>query len=342
MNRCINHSRSFLRLVAWFRRTSWTPLLAGFAAVLLSVDAWAQTYPSRPIKLVVPYPAGGSTDVAGRLIASEMAKTLGQPVVVENRTGGAGAIGIASLSKAPADGYTLGVSGVSPTVIMDLVGAPTGYKPAKDLTLLGMIGQVELIFVARKDLPANNIGELIRLAKAQPGKITYASAGQGGNIHVYWAYLSELAGVRMTHVPYRGDAPTLVDLMGGQIDVGLLSVPGALAQVQAGKVKALGLGGHVKLKELPNVPLVSDSGLPGFDVAVWNVLVGPAGLPAEVVEKANHALNMALQSPQLRSRFADLGMSTMGGSPAAAHSYVEIERERWRKVISKAGITAKE
>jgi tripartite-type tricarboxylate transporter receptor subunit TctC len=313
----------------------------GASVLFVPVAARAQTYPSRPVTLVVPYPPGGSTDVAGRTVAAEMGKLLKQTVVVEDRSGVVGALGIGSVAKAAPDGYTLGVSGVSPSVIMELVGAPISYRPGSDLAivgLIGLIGQIELVFVARKDFPANTIGDLVKLAKAQPGTINYASAGQSGNIHVYWEYLCDLAGIRMTHIPYKGDAPTLLDLMGGTVDVGLLSVPSALEQIKAGKIKALGLAGHKKLDELPSAPLVSESGLPGYDVAVWNVLVGPAALPRDVLRQLNAALNESLRQPELQKRFASLGMSMQGGSPAEAQSHVEAERARWKQVVAKAGI----
>lgn len=322
-------------------RTQRRRLVAALGLSLVAAPAMAQIFPSRPLKLVIPFPPGGSTDLAGRLLAEEMGKALGQPVVVENRAGAAGALGVASVLRSPPDGYTLVFSGAGPTVIGHLIGQSMGFTE-REIGLVGSVCTLELVFVGRPGLAASTLSDVIRTAKASPGQLTYASAGYGGPVHLAYEYLRAMAGIDIRHIPYKGDAPATADLMGGQVDLGMLSAPAAIPLLKAGKLKALAVGGKTRLKQLPDLPTASESGLPGYEVATWNVLAAPVGLPRDIRERLHGALQTALNIPRLRERLEEQGMTPLPGSLADAEAFVAAERAKWAKVTAIPGIQLKE
>lgn len=313
------------------------------AAALLPQAAWSQAdFPNRPIKIIVPFPPGGPTDAATRLLAQEMQGILGQPVIVDNKPGAAGAVGIQMVAKSPADGYTLGISGVGPTILLAILDPKLPYKPLTDLSFIGGTGLTELMFVVANHVPATNMQELLKLARerAQQGKpLTYASTGQGGPIHVSFEYLKLLAKVDMVHVPYKGDAQQLQDLVSGQVDVGLITPTVALQQVQAGRIKQIAAAGARRSRLTPDLPTASESGLPGYQANVFTLLVAPAGTPAPIIEKLNVALNASLNKTQTQDKYMQMGMSPLVVSPSQSRDFVQEETKRWTDVIQRTKVT---
>jgi tripartite-type tricarboxylate transporter receptor subunit TctC len=307
------------------------------ASQLVTGDALAQGFPNRPMKFIVPFPPGGSTDAAGRIFAAEMAATLGQPVLVENRPGASGAIGVDAIAKSAPDGYTMGLSGTGPSVLVHIMGPRPGFT-MKDLIVVGHAGLVELIVVGRPGLPYNSIREIVAVAKASPGKISYATSGSGSPPHLSFEYLNSLAGIELLHIPYKGDAPALTDLMGNQVDLAILGVPGAVVQIKAGKIKPIAMTATTRSVALPEVPTVAESGVPGYDAAPFTLFVVPAGTPAPIVERLNAALNDALRKPSVVERFATFGITPVVMTPAAATEFLQRQTEKWAKVIRDAKV----
>lgn len=310
---------------------------AGLA--LLAGLASAQDFPNRPIRIVVPFPPGGPTDVSTRLIAVEMQRVLGQTVLVDNKPGAAGALGVDAVAKSPPDGYTLGISGVGPTILLAALDPKLPYKPLKDLAFVGHTGAGELFFVARQGLPVATLPELLSLAKAKPGGLSYASAGSGGPVNVSFELLKGMAGIELLHVPYKGDPPALSDLLGGQVDLGLLSSTAALSHVKGGRLKALAAAGATRSKIFPDLPTAAESGLPGYEAGVWTLLVAPAGTPAPAIARLNAALAAALRSPGLRNKYEQMGIVPQPMSPEQTLAFVSRESAKWIKVIQDAKVT---
>ncbi len=330
-----------------FRSASRRRLMiaAAFSTLALSVTAPTRAqsdYPTHPIKIVVPFPPGGPTDAATRLLAQEMQASLGQPVIVDNKPGAAGALGIDMVAKAPPDGYTLGISGVGPTILLSLLDPKLPYKPLTDLSFIGSTGQTELMFVVARDVPANNMQELLRLAKeraAQGKPLTYGSTGLGGPIHVSFEYLKLLAKVDMAHIPYKGDAQQLQDLMGGQVEVALLSPTVAIAQVKAGRIKEIAAAGARRSRLTPDLPTAAESGVPGYDANVFTLLVAPAGTPPAVRDKLNSALNDALKKTAVQNRYAEMGMAPQIMTASQTRDFIVEQTKRWGDVVRQTKVT---
>jgi tripartite-type tricarboxylate transporter receptor subunit TctC len=328
---------------AGWRRREVLASAAGLFAAAAPAAGWAQAdYPNRPIKIIVPFPPGGPTDAATRLLGQEMQATLGQPVIVDNRPGAAGALGIDLVAKAAPDGYTLGISGVGPTILLPALDPKLPYRPLTDLSYVGATGLTELMFCVAKDIPASTMQQLLRLARdrARQGKpLTYGSTGQGGPIHVSFEYLKLLAKVDMTHVPYKGDPQQLQDLMGGQIDVALITPPVALPQVKAGRIKPIAVAGATRSKLTPDLPTAAESGLPGYQANVFTLLVAPLGTPAGVVARLNGALNAALAKPAVQEKYLQMAMTPLSLTPAQTRDFVHAETQRWSEVIRQTKVT---
>jgi len=317
----------------------WARCLATIACTLAPVLAASQEFPSRALRIVVPFPPGGPTDLSTRAVAAEMQAVLGQTVVVENKPGAAGSLGVDMVARSAPDGYTLGISGVGPTILLAALDPKLPYKPLKDLAYVGHTGATELLFVARAGLPASSMSELLSLARAQPGKLSYATSGSGGPIHVSFELLKGIAGIDLIHVPYKGDPPALNDLLGGQVDLGLLSAPIALPHVKAGRLKPLAAAGAQRSKLFPGVPTVAEAGLAGYEASVWTLLVAPAGTPPAVLARLNSALSAALRKPELREKYEQWGMATQPMTPEQTLEFVARESARWGRVIQEAKVT---
>lgn len=320
----------------------------GLAAALLAaatapVDALAAEgpagWPSRPLRMLVPFAAGGAVDTTGRLIALRLAESLGRPVLVENRPGAAGMIGIEALLKAPADGYTLfvGAAGV-------LATTPAGqetpvYDPLKDVAPVTLVATFPFVLVANPSLPVRSLPELVRLARSKPLELTNATTGQGTATHLVAEYLSLAAGMKLTHVPYKGDNPAASDIMAGHVSMGMLTPVIMVQQVKAGRLRALAVSSQGRFAPLPEVPTVAEQGFPGFSAESWHAVVVRAGTPREVVQRLNADIVRMLRDAQdLRVALEAAGGTVVGSTPEQFGDYLRAELTKWRKVMKAAGI----
>jgi tripartite-type tricarboxylate transporter receptor subunit TctC len=314
--------------------------LIGICSLAPPGHALAQDYPARPITLIVPFPPGGSTDIAGRTLAQKLSAILNQSIVIENRAGAAGAIGIRAVSLAAPDGYTLGVSGVGTSAILESLGRKLDYSPDRDLAYVGHMGSSALVIASRADLQAKTLADLIALAKSNPDGLTYGTSGAGSPGHLAMELLLIKAGIKIRHIPYKGNAPLLNDLVGKHIDTGVLTIPGTGDQVKAGKLLPLAVTGAARSSELADVPAVQELGFKDFSAELWNVLVAPKNTPQAVVDKLNAALATAMADPAVQSQFKTNGLVPVTMTPAQTKAFVDVERTKWADVIKTSGITA--
>jgi tripartite-type tricarboxylate transporter receptor subunit TctC len=311
--------------------------LAAVSLALFAAAAQAQSYPARPVTLVVPYPAGGSADILARVIGQKLEERLGQPVVIDNKPGAGTAIGAKHVALAKPDGYTLLMGTVSSQAINPAI-AKVGYDPVKDFVAISPVAAIPFVLVANPSLPASNLGELIALAKASPGKIAYASAGAGTSNHLAGELLASAAQVNLLHVPYKGSAPALNDVLAGHVPIMFDLLATSLPNVQAGKLKALAVTSRERTALLPNVPTARESGLRDFEVTAWFGIFAPAGTPAPVVTRLNTDLTAVLQAPDLQKHLRELGADPETGSPEAYARFVRSEAGKWSAVTQKAGL----
>jgi tripartite-type tricarboxylate transporter receptor subunit TctC len=328
---------------AYVRRREFIALLGGAAAWPLSVGAQAPAsdYPNHPITLIVPYAPGGGNDVMARAVAEPMSKSLGQPIVIENRGGAGGSVGTRQVAKATPDGYTLGLGGTGTLAIDPTLYPNVGYDPRKDFAPVGLIATSPLIILVNESVPAHNVRELIALAKAQPGKLNYASAGTGSGIHLGTVLFAETAGIDITHIPYKGSGPALTDLLGGHVQIYFSSLPPAVGLVKEGKLRALAVTGLKRSASFPDIPTVAEQGFPGFEAVLHYGIVAPAGTPRPIIDKLNAALRAALGDPKVNGHIATEGAEPL---PTSAEEYaVDIDREeiKWSALVKKSGATAK-
>jgi tripartite-type tricarboxylate transporter receptor subunit TctC len=320
--------------------TRMLPIVVLMAATVAPITASAQDYPSRPITLVVPYAAGGGNDVMARTVADKMSRSLGQQIVVDNRPGAGGNIATRQVAKAAPDGYTLVIGGTGTLAVNPTLYANAGYDPRKDFAPVGLIGESALIVLVHPSLPARSIPELIALAKQEPGKLNYASAGVGSGIHLGWILFEMMADVKLTHVPYRGTGPALTDLLGGHVAMYMSSLPSAIGLVRDGKVRALAVTSAKRSAAFPDVPTVAEAALPGFEVVLQYGIVAPAGTPAPIIAKLNAALREALASPDTIERMAKDGTEPRPTSPEEYATAIDREETKWSAVVKKAGVKA--
>ena len=299
----------------------------------------AQAWPAKPIRWVSPWAPAGGNDILSRAIGNEIGKTLGQPVVVDNKPGASGTIGTDMVAKAPADGYTLtlGSPGTHATAASMVPGLP--YDPVKDFTPIVLVGTVANVLVVPPSVPANTVQELVAYLKANPNAANFASVGNGSMQHLAGELFKRTAGVDITHVSYKGSAPAMMDLTAGRIQMAFESMPVVLQLVRSGKLKALAVSTPKRSALMPDVPTVAESGFPGFDVTVWYGVFGPANMPADVTAKLNKAINDAVRTPELGQRLADLGADVAGGTPAELGNYQRAETTKWSRFIKEANIT---
>ena len=309
------------------------------AAVVFPDVALAQAYPTKPIRLVVPFPPGGSADILGRSIGQKLGERLGQSVVIDNRPGAGASIGAKAVAVAVADGYTLLLGTVSSHAMSPVTNA-VGYDPIKDFTAIAEVASIPFVVLANPNLPVKNIADLVALARAKPGQLTYASAGSGTSNHLAGELLGTAANIRMLHVPYKGSAPALADLLGGQVDTMFDLQLTALPQIKAGKVRALAITGARRSALLPDVPTVMEAGIAGYEVSAWFGFFGPAGMPPAIVDKLNAELNAILKTAEMQKKFAELGVEIESGSPQEFAVFVRSEAGKWAAVIKAAGIAA--
>ena len=303
--------------------------------------AQAQDFPAKPLRMVIGYAAGGPTDVIGRIVAQDMAASLGQPVVVENRTGANGLIGTLEVKKAPADGYTFLVTTLSHNVNALLMADKKSYDPLADFTTISLLAFLPMVMVAGADSPFASVPDVIAAAKARPGEISYGSAGNGGSAHLAGALLATLTNTRMTHVPFRGNAPALTEVMAGRVSFMFYPMIGIAEQVREKRLKALAVTTEKRHPDYPGVPTTAESGLPGFEDYTQGLgIVGPAGISAPVVQKLNAAVRSSLAKPETGQRLKQLGALVQASSPEEFRAWLRQDAERWARVIKAAGVTA--
>ena len=321
-----------------------TRVSTGLIFVVMAFAAWvpaaAQDFPTRPITLIVPYSAGGGNDVMARVAADKMSKSLGQQIVIENRGGAGGSIATRQIAKAAPDGYTLGLGGTGTLAINPTLYANVGYDPRKDFAPIGLIATGALVVVVNPSLPARSIPELIELAKKEPGKLTFASAGTGSGIHLAAEYFATLAGIKLVHVPYKGSAPALTDLVGGHVSMYFSSLPPAIQLVREGKVRALAITGAKRSALLPDLPTMAEAALPGYEAVLHYGIVAPAGTPRPIVEKLSAALRAAVMSDDLRTKLADDGAEPLVSTPEEYAADIDREETKWSAVVKKSGAKA--
>jgi len=317
-------------------------VLAALASLMASIgtNALAQgNYPERPIKLVVPYAPGGSADIAARLIADEWAKQLGSSLFIENRGGAGGNLGVDLVAKAAGDGYTVGLQTVS-LAINPALTAKMPYDTLKDLAPIGMVASSQHVLVVNNNLPARNVKELLALLRAQPGKLTYGSAGAGSTFHMSAELFKAVAGLPIVHIPYRGGGPALTDTIAGQVDMSFPVLSAAQQHVQSGKLRALGVTGAKRSTLMPTVPTIAEAGLPGYTFETWFIVFAPSSTPKPIIDKLNVTLNQTLASTAVKERMIKEGFDPIPSTPAQARARLEKEMPQWAKLIKERGITA--
>jgi tripartite-type tricarboxylate transporter receptor subunit TctC len=299
--------------------------------------ALAQSYPDKPVRLVVPWPPGGSVDIIGRLISVKLGQTLGQPIVIENRSGASSNIGMDTVAKSRPDGYTL-VLNTIPLATNPSLFAQMPFDVSKDFAPIALIAKMPHLLITTQALPVGNMRELLTLAKSQPGKLTYSSAGNGSTFHMAGELFKYLSNTFVVHVPYRGGGPALTDAISGQVDISFPSLVAALPFVKAGKVKALAITSSSRSPLLPEVPTIAEAGLPGYEFTSWFMLLAPARTPHEIVTKINQAVTETMKSPELAERFAKEGTEIVTGSPEQAGTFLNAELTQWSRIIKERGI----
>ena len=311
--------------------------LAVAAWAALTVTAAAAEFPTRPIRLIVPFPPGGTTDILARLIGPKLTETFKQPVVIDNRSGASGMIGADAIAKAAGDGHTFGII-ISTHAIAPALFARSPFDPVKDFAPITLAISVANVISVHPSVPATSIAGLVALAKAQPGKLSFGSAGNGTGVHLTGELFKSVAHVDITHVPYKGGGPALSDLIAGQIPMGVQNITTIVPFVRGGRIRALGISSLERSPALPDVPTVASQGFPGFEAREWYGLVAPGGTPRAIVTRLNRELVRIINLPDIRSRLLDLGADIVGDSPDQFGAFIKAEGVKWSKLIKDTGI----
>jgi tripartite-type tricarboxylate transporter receptor subunit TctC len=312
-------------------------LVLAFAATLMSGSAWAQAWPAKPIRIVVPFPPGGGTDIIARETSERVSKATGWTFVIDNKPGAGGNLGVDSVAKSPADGYTLVLGQTSNLAINPSLYAKLPYDPQKDLVPVVLIAQAPLVLVTGVGSKYKTLADVTAAAKAKPGQLNFASPGNGTVAHLTSELFQKAAGIKTQHVPYKGAAQALTDVVGGTVELYMSSVPTLLGQIKQGKLRALAVTSAARVDDLPNVPTINESGYKGFDAVTWFGLLAPAGTPKDVVAKVNTEFNKALKAAELRKRLGDEGADAAGGTPDEFALLIKTEIPRWGKVVKDSG-----
>ncbi|OZI33189.1 hypothetical protein CEG14_20325 [Bordetella genomosp. 1] len=324
--RLLNQARHLAILGAVTMMATW----AGLAS--------AQSYPNKPIRFIVPFSAGGSTDITARTIGDAMSKHLGQSVIIENRTGAAGSLGAALAAKAPADGYTVLVGGVGPMMVVPALDPTLPYSPAKDFEPVGHVTDNDYGWVVSASSPFKTANDLLSEARSRPGQISYMTTGVGGPLHVSMEYLAKKQGLQLNHIPYQGESQAVGDLLSDRLDVAIMSVTAAAPLMKAGKVRMLTLLSAKRSAAVPDVPTIAEAGYPGNEVPIWLGLFVPKGTPEGVIERLYQGMSHALQLEDVRGRMKDLGAEPVGGTRTEYQAFLDAEIARWTERIAETGI----
>ncbi len=311
-------------------------ITGALSAVAPSVAQTTGVYPNQSIRMVVPYPPGGPTDITARVVAAEMSKTLGQSVVIDNRPGASGMIGSEMVTKAASDGYTL-LANASIHVINPSVYPDMRFDAIKDFAPITQLAQVPLVLVVPANSPIKSVKDLVEYAKANPGKVNFGSAGSASAQHLAGESFKIAAGIQMQHIPYKGSAPALTDLAGGQLQLMFDSMPSATPMINSGKLRAIAVTTATRAKARPDLPTIAESGFPGFDISTWYAYWAPKGTPADIVEKLSAAAAQALKNPEVIAKYEAMGAEPVGSTPKQFAAYVESEAKKWNDIVKKSG-----
>ena len=313
-------------------------LLVAAVLTIVATTTLAQTWPNKPVRIIVPYPPGGVGDTFTRSLAQQLSERLGQPVLIENKPGASQIIGAELAAKAAPDGYTLFLGSVTSLAINVRSQKKLSYDPVRDFAPVSLCFASPLYLVVNPTLPASSVAELIALARAKPGQLTFASVGQGGSLHLAGELFKSMTGVDMTHIPYKGSAPALADVMGGQVsmifDVGVSALP----QVRAGKLRALAITAGRRSEGTPEYPTIAEAGVPGYEASIWFGIVAPAGTPAPVVARLSREIAQIVRTPAIRERFVPLGLDLIGGTPEEFAATMRSEIPKWARVLQDARV----
>ena len=304
----------------------------------LAGTAWAQPYPSRPVRIIVPFVPGGNVDITARTVAPALGDALGQPVVVENRPGAAGMVGAQAMMSSPADGYTLMMGSNSSLAVAPNLYPSWPYDPIRGIAPISNLAITPFVLVVKLGLPAQSLAEFVRLAKEKPGQLSMASGGNGSSNHLVGELFQMMTGLKLSHVPYKGTGAALVDLAGGQVDLLFDQASSTVPNVRGGKIRALAVASSSRQSALPDTPTFAEAGLRDFEIDNFTGLVGPAGMPADAVAKLHAAAVKALATPQVRERFASLGVQPVGDTPEQFGAVIREDLARWSRVIKSAGV----
>jgi tripartite-type tricarboxylate transporter receptor subunit TctC len=310
--------------------------LAGTPAQAQLADAW----PDRPIRMIVPFQPGSSSDTVARIVGQKLGERLRQQLVIENRVGASGNLGSEAIARAPADGYTIGLVNSSTHAVAASLSANLSYDPVKDFAPVGMIGNSPFIMSVYPGLPAKSVGELLALARSKPRALSYASAGPASSSHLAGALLEKLARVELVHVPYRGSAQSVLDLVEGRVDIQFGTIPPTLALVRDGKVRALAVTGERRSPTVPDVPTLAETGVSGYEASLWQAIVVPAATPPTIIKRLNAEVLAILANPEVQSLLAKQGIELDPGSPEQLAARIRTDIDKWREVIRGAGISA--
>jgi len=315
-------------------------LIAFVVTLVLAGAASAQSYPTKPIRLVVPFAPGGSSEIIARAVAAEMTKSLGQSVVVENKPGGAGNVAMTEVAHAEPDGYTLILGHIGTLAVNPYMFARLPYDANRDFIPVSLIAKVPSVFVVHESVPAHNLAELVALTKQKPGEFFYGSAGNGSAGHLAFEYLKLATGINITHVPYKGTGPNITDLLGGRTQATAAGTPPLLHHIKSGKLRAIAVGTPQRIAVLPDVPTVAEQGYPGFETSQWYGLMAPARTPAAIVDRLAAEVAKAVKQPAVVERFAVDSAIAVGSTPAEFAVFIHQEQARWSEVVRKAHIKA--
>ena len=310
---------------------------AGALALAASPSLRAQAWPSKPLRMILTAPPGSSIDVLGRLVADQLRERLGQPVVAENRPQAGGTVGTDAVAKAPADGYTIGLSFTGPLATAQFLYAKLSYDPARDLAPVVLVGTAPNILAVNSGVPAKSFHELVDHVRARPGQLNYASVGNGSASHLAMELLKSMAGLYVVHIPYNGAPPAVQATAAGEVQMIMSNPTSLLPLVQAGRIRPLAVTGPSRWPQMKELPTIAESGFPGFEAVAWNGFVAPAGTPREVVARLNQEINAILNAAQVKPRIEAAGWDVAGGTPEAFASFMQSERRRWQPVIARSG-----
>jgi tripartite-type tricarboxylate transporter receptor subunit TctC len=323
--------------------TAWVCILLQFSvlSVLSVANAFAQSgvYPSKPIKIIVPYVAGGPSDLFARAVGQLLTEAWSQPVVIENRPGASGNVGVLAAVRSPADGHTLTTVSIA-FAVSPAMDSKLGYDPVKDLAPISLLASINNMLVVHPAVPVKSVKELIAFAAARPGQVTFASGGAGGAQHLSGELFASLANVKLTHIPYKGSAPGVTALIGGETMIGFADMVITLPHVKSGRLHALAVTGSQRSNLVPDVPTIAESGLPGYAVTAWFGLLAPAATPPEIIARISAEIQKGFKTPQMRERFSALGAEPVGNSPEQFAGFLKTEMAKWAKLVKTAGIHA--